>query len=77
MGSDQVIPRPGHTVKGGRNGMANHMKVCSCRGCKCGLRTPSGSSEARRVVRAARHKAKQALRRGDTPEPVFSLGYTD
>jgi hypothetical protein len=57
--------------------MANHMKACSCRACRRGLRTPSGSAEVQRGIRKARHAAKQALRRGDTPDPAFSIGYTD
>ena len=57
--------------------MANHMKVCSCRACRRGLRTPSGSAEVQRGIRKARHAAKQALRRGDTLDPAFSIGYTD
>lgn len=57
--------------------MANHMKRCSCRSCRRGLRTPSGSNTAKREVRRARHAAKAALRRGDEPSPVFSVGYTD
>jgi len=57
--------------------MANHMKRCNCIHCRSGLRTPTGSATARHAVRKARHAAKAALLRGETPEPVFSLEYTD
>jgi len=57
--------------------MANHMKLCSCKTCRRGLHSPSGSEVARQAVRGARRRARQALRRGDTPDPIFGVGYTD
>ena len=57
--------------------MANHMKLCGCRHCRRGLHTPNGGEIARHAVRGARRRAKQALRRGETPDPVFGVDYTD
>lgn len=57
--------------------MPNHMKGCGCRSCRRGMHTRLMGKYVRRVVRSARRKAKEALRRGDEPLPCVSLDYTD
>lgn len=62
-------------------GMSNFLKFCSCRQCRHGLHHYRGSkAQARRVVRRARHQARDNLRRYGVeadPPRVFSVGYTD
>ena len=57
--------------------MSNHLKFCSCRGCRAGRRTKSGGSTVKAVIRASRRKTKQALKAGDEPVSKVSVPYTD
>ena len=57
--------------------MSNHLKFCSCKGCKAGRHTKSGKQMVKQVIRTARHKAKLSLKQGEEPSPVSSVGYTD
>lgn len=57
--------------------MGNHMKGCSCRRCRSGMHTKYGSKLLQKLIRSARRKAKEALRRGDEPDPCASRGFTD
>lgn len=56
----------------------NHLKFCGCQQCRAGMHL-SGRSAAlvRRVVRRFRREAKAALKRGEEPERVASVPYTD
>lgn len=56
----------------------NHMKFCGCRGCRVGMHRGSwGGAVVRRAVRRFRHAAKVALKRGDTPDRIAGVPYTD
>ncbi|MFO0930372.1 MAG: hypothetical protein U0736_25650 [Gemmataceae bacterium] len=57
--------------------MGNHVKGCSCRSCKFGMHTKTGSRVVQKVIRRARRLAKEALRRGEEPVPCVSRGFTD
>jgi hypothetical protein len=57
--------------------MANHIKFCSCRGCKAGRHTRGGKLTIQQAVRTNRHKTKAALKSGKDTVETFSVGYTD
>jgi hypothetical protein len=57
--------------------MGNHLKGCGCRRCRSGMHTPYGGKLLRKLIRAFRREAKEALRRGEEPPPTKSIGYTD
>lgn len=57
--------------------MPNHMKFCGCKMCRAGRHTSWNRHMIQQVIRKARRLAKQALRRGDTPDDKHSVPYTD
>lgn len=50
---------------------------CSCGHCRRGLRTHKMSVIVTKKVRAARRRAKQALKADKEPETRVYVGYTD
>ncbi len=55
--------------------MGNHLKVCGCRQCR--MNSMYRRKLLRKLIKAARRKAKEVLRRGDEPSPTILAGYTD
>jgi hypothetical protein len=41
------------------------------------MRTRSGDTIVKKVVRKARRSAKQKLKQGQEPSPKYGVGYTD
>jgi hypothetical protein len=57
--------------------MGNHLKFCSCRQCRKGLRSKAGGEEVRATIRKDRKAVKAALRQGDEAQRKTSVPYTD
>ncbi len=51
------------------------LKFCGCRMCREGRHRFKGMIKA--VIRRARRKCREAIRRGDEPETKVSVPYTD
>ena len=57
--------------------MSNHLKGCGCQYCASGMHTKRGGKYMQRITCSVRQATKRALRWGEEPPPVRSVGYTD
>jgi len=57
--------------------MPNHMKFCGCRACRAGRHRPFNKFIIRLANRVFRRKAKEALKKGETPNNKTTVTYTD
>lgn len=65
-----LIPARGTTI------MPNHIKFCSCQGCRVGKRSARAKFATRRLLRGMRQNTKTNLRKGLEPINTVSAGYT-
>jgi len=57
--------------------MSNHLKFCSCNGCRAGKRSKGAKKKIQNVVRSIRRNAKVDLKLGRDPVSKVSVPYTD
>ena len=57
--------------------MSNHMKKCGCKSCRRGMHSKYGGVIMRLKIRVNRRNAKLALKKGQDPDNLISVPYTD